>query len=329
MNHSSPKDRSGFTLVELLVVIAIIGILVGMLLPAVQQVREAARRSICQNNLRQWGLAMLNHESAHMNLPFHGIDEFPGPLRQNWISQIWPFIDQGNVSANYDLTLPFWVPPNIIRNSEEGLCCTLVPVYFCPSDRGQSFWKGDPFWRSRGNYVLNWGNLGVPALGSVSSPDPIQDPALGLGPFGMVDPYAPHRGNRPRETQLSSVTDGTSNTMLMSECIMAEQDTDRDRRGDMLNDEPPSITYMTIDGPNTRNPDRLIRIAPQYTVDHPTLPGIFNTSNQYRAARSRHFGGVNSVYIDGSVHFIPNEIDLQTWRSLGTINGGEVVRFDF
>lgn len=110
---------------------------------------------------------------------------------------------------------------------------------------------------------------------------------------------------------------------------MAESDQDRDRRGDMLNDEPASTTYMTIDGPNNRNPDRLIRISPRYAIDPPTLPGFETAVNQYRAARSRHPGGVMSVFMDGSVHFMPNEIDLLTWRSFGTMNGGEVVSLNF
>ena len=139
--QTTPLSK-GFTLVELLVVIAIIGILIGMLLPAVQQVREAARRSTCQNNLKQWGLAMHNHESARMRLPVHGIN-FQGSGRHSWILQIWPFVEQGNVHANYDLSISFYQPNNIIQFSEQGAYAALVPLHFCPSDRGPAYWKGD------------------------------------------------------------------------------------------------------------------------------------------------------------------------------------------
>src|SRR5215471_4056623 len=98
------RRRRAFTLVELLVVIAIIGVLVALLLPAVQAAREASRRTKCTNNLRQFALAMQNHHDVYQKLPYAGSTV---PVRRAWVSQLWPYFEQGSISQQYDTTVGF------------------------------------------------------------------------------------------------------------------------------------------------------------------------------------------------------------------------------
>src|SRR5438552_851354 len=158
MSPLSPPRRA-FTLVELLVVIAIIGVLVALLLPAVQAAREASRRTKCTNNLRQFGLAMQNHHDAFLKLPYAGSTV---PVRRSWVSQLWPYFEQAAISQQYDPTVGFYQPPNIVQNTFNGLLCTRMAIYYCPSDRPNAMWQGDTYWRTRGNYVVSWGPVTQP-----------------------------------------------------------------------------------------------------------------------------------------------------------------------
>lgn len=305
--------RQAFTLVELLVVIAIIGILVGLLLPAVQAAREAARRMQCSNNLKQWGLAFHNFESTYKKLP-KGSSNGGTHKRQTWVMYLWPYIEQTNLYNMTNYKEHFYLPPNTIPAAQangNGLTGTTgrrVPAYLCPSDNGQIDQDDHPnYQRTRGNYVVNWGNSWYG-----QNPQP-----AGLAPFYNVNGS---RGN-PGTVKFGSISDGTSNTLCMSEYLMAKSRRDNDWRGDIHNDDG-VFRFHTLLTPNTSSPDIILNGWYQPTGD-PMMPAATGTQ-QRNAARSRHTGGVNATLFDGSVRFMSNNIDLASWQAMGTMNGGEV-----
>jgi prepilin-type N-terminal cleavage/methylation domain-containing protein/prepilin-type processing-associated H-X9-DG protein len=306
------RGRSGFTLVELLVVIAIIGVLVALLLPAVQAAREAARRTSCINKLKQWGLAMHNHHDTMLYFP-QGNQNNP---RRVWVVLTWPYVEQGNMHVQFDQTRHFYETPNTVTSTTTGIYAKPAPLYYCPSDRMNAIWKGDVYYRARGSYVINWGNQAVPYLAS----DPVQDPGKGTAPFGYED-YA--SGSKPKKVRFGNITDGTSNTLLMSEIIMAGNDADFDIRGDFLNDDRPCTQFMTINTPNAGTDVSPYCNATTYPKNPPcTTTG---SGNAHKTARSRHPGGVNVLIADGSTRLVTNNVSLIAWRAMGTMDGGEVV----
>jgi prepilin-type N-terminal cleavage/methylation domain-containing protein/prepilin-type processing-associated H-X9-DG protein len=303
------QSRSGFTLIELLVVIAIIAILIGLLLPAVQKIREAAARMSCSNNLKQWGLAMHNYHDTTGKLPY-AANRVP---RVTFYVSLWPYLEQTALDNQYVKTSPFYLSPNCNTNATTGLVTQPMKVYYCPSDRPNALWKGDIYWRVRGNYVVNFGseylfnptNLADGPFGWVSS-----------GGFGAYIPY---------QRTLTGLTDGTSNTMLMSELRLPRDDAAADTRGDVMNDEG-MHWFMAVGTPNSTVIDHSSNACPADLASNPdqTMPCVLAGDN-YATARSRHTGGVNVTLADGSVRFVRNSIDLATWKALSTATRGEVL----
>ncbi len=322
---SRASRRSGFTLIELLVVIAIIATLVAILLPAVQQAREAARRSTCKNNLKQIALAMHNYHDVYNTLPFGALATYYRPswgrMIQpheggidgfSWMPRIFPFVEQ---SALYDQTNlgVFFIDQNIPQ-----LKSTQIPSFLCPTDDTAVVYPGQPWGQPMYNYVVCYGQTDqLPrALTDPTNPSvtvPVED-----GLF-RID----------RCVRFADCTDGLSNTLLLSEIITPQEFPGHCTQGLALTTGGSGFTTFT--GPNSPVPDLMPRC---YT----RLTGAIGSQlcqqtgwdqafwDQRNAARSLHKGGVQTAMGDGSVRFVSENIDVsRVWRSLGGRSDGQVV----
>jgi prepilin-type N-terminal cleavage/methylation domain-containing protein/prepilin-type processing-associated H-X9-DG protein len=326
MSSLQSRDRSepirGFTLVELLVVITIIAILIALLLPAVQAARESARRAQCSNNMKQWALAMANYESANGHFPYGVIYGSAGAgsvgdgtcgngsfFRLTYVIALWPYVEAGALYDKFDFAYTFYSAQN------RPTVTTPLQVYYCPSDRPGAMWKGDVYVRMRGNYVTNWGYCDFTQ--TVAKPDGINPKAI--GPFGppIITSSGAYVG---RQRGAADITDGVSQTMFMSEVCQSLVDDSFDFRGDILNDDYGAAQFMTLYTPNSG-----IDTMAAYSVDA-TDPGPSQPSSiVYVTARSRHPGGVNVAFGDGTVHFVTDGIAITLWRSLSSMSASDLV----
>ena len=334
---SSVPSRRGFTLIELLVVIAIIAVLIALLLPAVQAAREAARRIQCTNNFKQLGLAMHNYHDTGGAFPIGrmgiGYTYAPGlpDQRRTWAFSILPFFEQGTLFNAINFNLPFYDGSNttVIR----------IPLkaYQCPSDIPTTQEPDTAYPRGKGNMAANWGNTHFyqDETGKGSGTYPGADGGNPFtGPLGPAILYtnSPFKGNR--STSLRDQTDGTSNTILIGEVIMGPNAGGNlyDHRGDVFNDDYNCTMFMTYTPPNSKIPDGLGGDAngrPWCTFRQiSNSPPCTGGSPAFNASRSRHPGGVNTLFGDGSVKFIKDTINYVAWRGLGSTSGGEIVSAD-
>jgi len=317
LSRRSPA-RAGFTLVELLVVIAIIGVLVALLLPAVQSAREASRRMKCSNNLRQWAIAMHNMHDIRGQFPFGATNDTHVNKRKTWIMFVWPFIEQNNLADRTVANIPFYDPPHTVYNTMNGLCGQRLAIYRCPSDMSGTVDQNvGMYQRTRGNYMVNWGN----ALYDDTS-------ATGTANINNWGPFYHIGGNRatPGTVNMRNITDGTSNTLLLSESLMAKVATDNDWRGDIHNDDG-IFRFHTNLTPNSSAAD-LISSTTFFTANNDRLMPVALGNPQRNAARSRHPSGVMAALCDGSVRSFSNNVALVSWSAMGSMAGGEAVSAD-
>jgi prepilin-type N-terminal cleavage/methylation domain-containing protein/prepilin-type processing-associated H-X9-DG protein len=323
--HMHREHSRGFTLVELLVVIAIIGILVALLLPAVQAARESARRSQCQNNLKQLGIAFQNYHDTYKHLPVGNFSCCNG----TWQMAILPFLEQQSLADMYtwqpkslDFFDPkYWYfaqdlsasPP--IRNLQ--VVQTRIDSLTCPSDEPQvtGALAGEGAAVTLHNYAANYGNTDHVGRDYLNAANPAYIKHQG-------SPFVGHDGqpDHDRTAKFRQITDGLSNTLLAAETV---QGRDGDLRG--LTWWGWSAGFETFAAPNGTEPDRLQNqdycnpLEPNPPCDRAVGPNLFKA-----AARSRHPGIVNAAMCDGSVQSIVDNIDLATWRAVSTTQGGEV-----
>jgi prepilin-type N-terminal cleavage/methylation domain-containing protein/prepilin-type processing-associated H-X9-DG protein len=338
----SRSGRHAFTLLELLVSIAIIAILIGLLLPAVQKVRASAARAQCQNNLKQWGLAMHGYHGSYQSFPFASNRWSPRgeesaensqlkprsartPARQTFVVQMWPYLELAPLYEQYDQAKSFHNAPN------KDLVSQPQRIYYCPSDRPGARVSYDKYVRARVSYVVNYGPYRL-----WTRKDADGKMAWNVAPFGWSPVVvAKTKGKKgktwsggydgyiPYQRSFDAFTDGTSQTLLMSECRFPGADQIPDLRGDGMNDRG-QLFFTAADPPNAG----VDHTTQRCVSDDPTLPCVESTEdgggNKY-SARSRHLGGVNVAFADGSVAFIRDGINPDTWKALSTMNGGEVI----
>ncbi|SFI29777.1 DUF1559 domain-containing protein [Planctomicrobium piriforme] len=324
------KSRRGFTLIELLVVIAIIGVLVGLLLPAVQQAREAARRSQCVNNLKQIGLAMHNYHDVHNVLP-------PGnrsTLYATWALYLLPHMELTNLYQTWDFNAgangrTYTTAPNLAVTQ------TRIGIYTCPTDmeRTNVTSTAAPVIPHH-NYAANYGNAALNQQTSYTGVD------FKGAPFGNIQNDASATAaNRPSRgcIRFGKITDGLSSTLMVSELIQGSGfngSTKADLRGRIIgySDGGYFTTQNTPNSPindweNTNYcvppvPTSILTFA---NAENPPCAQTNQFSYMQRAARSRHPGGVNSLRCDGSVGFNISSIDLNVWRNAGASQDGELL----
>jgi prepilin-type N-terminal cleavage/methylation domain-containing protein/prepilin-type processing-associated H-X9-DG protein len=309
------RSRRGFTLIELLVVIAIIAVLIGLLLPAVQKVREAASRMKCSNNLKQLAIAVHSYHDANNQIPpnaqviaysISGDAVLPGSQTWTWIARILPYIEQNNLATAYN------IPNGTLQgaytgNAGQGIS-TFIPTLACPSGT-------DP------QTATDWPNVGGIVMGitnyrGVSGSNWAWGSFINAGPSGNSNGLDAgdgifYRTDGNRKLTLVGITDGTSNTLMIGEDLHSY---DQHCGGWAYPNYVAATCAIPLnynDGP-PGNPS----------------PGYGNWPNRY-SFHSMHSSGANFALADGSIRFISNSISTTTYRAASTRAGGDILGNDW
>ncbi len=318
MRHSTSRTRFAFTLVELLVVIAIIGILVGLLLPAVQQAREAARRMQCTNNLKQMALAMHNYESSYKTFPTANIVRQDGTLMRGdgwtWHARILPMLEQ--IALYNRVSHVMGTDAGTSTSPEQVLAgrTTRLSVFQCPSHPDGGIQNP-----SKGGYQLSTYNAvsGTTSFNNDQVDEPTDIGYRGNGIFFMNS-----------AVRFGDITDGTTNTFLIAEV----QD---DLRGEPNSNRMPGSDrkYNFASGsdgnPPTDVSEYLVGMEADDPINANTRDANGHFSNDGEYAGSYHPGGCHFALGDGSVRFVSQNINMTTYRALASRNGGEVIGGDY
>jgi len=354
---SNVRRPRGFTLIELLVVIAIIAVLIALLLPAVQQAREAARRTQCKNNLKQIGLSLHNYESTHTVLPaFYSF----GAANSGSFSvqaQLLPYMDQASLHSLIDFGLKPQIGccPGDVNPPLVPVAKTKLSVFRCPSDPGPDLISvksgttggatGSTFQYATTNYHVNAGT----AVGK------LYDTRLPSDGIAWTN----------AKVRFSDITDGMSNTAAFSESliglasqVVSAPTTNQERRrtyinvacvwasstvppataglanGYMAPADPSLFEAMTVAisrgwagqrGAGWIHGREYWTAYNHYHSPNSNIPDMGTCGNGIFGARSEHVGGVHVLLSDGSVRFMSENMDLGTWRAIGTRSGAEVI----
>ncbi len=350
------QQRRGFTLIELLVVIAIMAILVGLLLPAVQKVREAANRSQCQNNLKQLGLALHSYHDANGRFPpgysSYVTNDGSGPASASidpmtwdaapgwgWGARLLPFIEQSSISSRIEYDRPIWDP------AYQSLITTRISTFLCPSVSGSDeafvvqaqnasplLFGGNQIRLGRSHYVAShgqescWGECGSARTGTIFT-NIYTSQTKTIIVDGDVSRVADGPFYRNSKTAIRNVTDGTSSTIFLGE--HSSELSDKTWVGVV----PGAYTHPRFTSPEN-GPDAaatlvLVHAGPSggelditgFPIIHPVNYPTYHVGQMY----SEHTGGGNVCMGDGSVRFIADTINLITFAELSSMNEGEVI----